>query len=472
LKGLKTRYEEFHKVRISPDALAAASRLSDRYISDRRLPDKAIDLIDEAASKAMLKSITMPPELIELSQKIDRVKADKEIAVSDQEFERAAQLRDEEETLREKYEEAARQVKVDYDQMPVVDSEAIAQIVSSWTRVPVSQLTAEETERLLKMDEELKRHVVGQEEAISAIAKSIRRARAGLKDPKRPIGSFIFLGPSGVGKTELAKRLAEFLFGDMDALVRIDMSEYLESHTVSRLLGSPPGYVGFGEGGQLTEPVRRKPHSVVLFDEIEKAHQDVLNTLLQILDDGQATDAQGRKIDFKNTVIVMTSNVGAEFISKETQMGFVTRNDTQASYDRIKTTVLDELKKRFRPEFLNRVDETVVFRPLSKEDLGSIVDILIGELNSRVTEKGMSLTLTKKVKDFLVEKGYDPKFGARPLRRTIEEHIESPLAEEVLRGKFSFGFAIKADLKKGLIVFTGKKTSEKKISVKEDALQN
>ena len=472
LKGLKTRYEEFHKVRISPDALAAASRLSDRYISDRRLPDKAIDLIDEAASKAMLKSITMPPELIELSQKIDRVKADKEIAVSDQEFERAAQLRDEEETLREKYEEAARQVKVDYDQMPVVDSEAIAQIVSSWTRVPVSQLTAEETERLLKMDEELKKHVVGQEEAISAIAKSIRRARAGLKDPKRPIGSFIFLGPSGVGKTELAKRLAEFLFGDMDALVRIDMSEYLESHTVSRLLGSPPGYVGFGEGGQLTEPVRRKPHSVVLFDEIEKAHQDVLNTLLQILDDGQATDAQGRKIDFKNTVIVMTSNVGAEFISKETQMGFVTRNDTQASYDRIKTTVLDELKKRFRPEFLNRVDETVVFRPLSKEDLGSIVDILIGELNSRVTEKGMSLTLTKKVKDFLVEKGYDPKFGARPLRRTIEEHIESPLAEEVLRGKFSFGFAIKADLKKGLIVFTGKKTSEKKISVKEDALQN
>lgn len=469
LKGLRGRYEDFHKVRIQDEALVAAARLSERYISDRHLPDKAIDLIDEASSKVMLKSLSTPPELIELTQELEKVKTDKEAAVSNQEFELAAQLRDKEDELKQKYEESARNIQLSYENLPVVDSEVIAEVVSAWTGVPVTQLTAEETERLLKMEEELKQRVIGQEEAVKLIAKSIRRARAGLKDPRRPIGSFIFLGPSGVGKTELAKRVAEFLFGDVDAMIRIDMSEYLEQHTVSRLMGSPPGYVGYGEGGQLTEPVRRKPHSVVLFDEVEKAHPDVLNTLLQILDDGQITDAQGRKVDFKNTVIVMTSNVGADLIRKETTIGFITRDDAQASYDRMKEKILDEMKKTFRPEFLNRVDETIVFRPLSKEDLSSIVDIMIGDLNQRLSEKDLSLLITDKVKGFLAEKGYDPKFGARPLRRTIEDYIEDPLSEEVLRGKFTSGMGIKADLKKGLIVFTGKKSQNVKAKLKAEA---
>lgn len=458
LKGLKSRYEDFHRVRILDDALVAAARLSERYISDRHLPDKAIDLIDEAASKIMLKSSVAPPELIKLTRDLEKVKTEKEAAVNNQEFELAAQLRDKEEELREQHEEVAKRLKdVPYDDLPLLDSEAVADVVSTWTGVPVTQLTEEETERLLKMEEEIGHKVVGQEEALRVIAKSIRRARAGIKNPRRPIGSFIFMGPSGVGKTELAKRLAEFMFGDMDAVVRIDMSEYLESHTVSRLLGSPPGYVGFGEGGQLTEAVRRRPHSVVLFDEVEKAHQDVLNSLLQILEDGSLTDAQGRKIDFKNTVIIMTSNVGAEFINKEASMGFVTKTDATASYERMKERVLDELKKKFRPEFLNRVDNTVVFRPLSKEDLANIVTIMIEELNQRLKERGLSLKINKKIKDFLVEKGYDPKFGARPLRRTIEDQIEDPLSEDVLRGKFGIGSNIKAELKKDKIIFSGTK---------------
>jgi len=469
LKGLKSRYEEFHKVRITDDALVSAARLSERYISDRHLPDKAIDLIDEASSKVMLQSHVAPPELTEILKEIEKVKAEKELAVANQEFEQAAQLRDQEDELRKKYEDTSSKITLAEENLPRVDSEVIAQVVSAWTGVPVTQLTAEETERLLKMEEELKKRIVGQDEAIASISKSLRRARAGLKDPRRPIGSFIFLGPSGVGKTELAKRVAEFLFGDMDAMVRIDMSEYLEQHTVSRLMGSPPGYVGYGEGGQLTEPVRRRPHAVVLFDEIEKAHQDVLNTLLQILDDGQLTDAQGRKVDFKNTVIVMTSNVGADLIRKETSFGFVTKVDARAGYERMKEQVLDEVKKTFRPEFLNRVDETIVFRPLSKEDLRSIVDILISDLNSRLSEKDLSLTVTVKVKDLLVEKGFDPKMGARPLRRTLEDYIEEPLSEEVLRGKFTFGMSIKADLKKGQIVFTGKKSAESKARIKEAA---
>ncbi len=471
LKGLKSRYEDFHKVRITDEALVAAARLSERYISDRRLPDKAIDLIDEASSRVMLKSQTAPPELVEITRELEKIKAEKESAINGQEFENAAKLRDLEEETRKKYEAAAGKIKINYENLPIVDQETIAEVVSAWTGVPVTQLTSEETERLLKMEDELKKLVIGQDEAIKLIAKSIRRARAGLKDPRRPIGSFIFLGPSGVGKTELAKRLAEFLFGDMDAMVRIDMSEYLESHTVSRMLGSPPGYVGFGEGGQLTEPVRRRPHSVVLFDEVEKAHQDVLNTLLQILDDGHATDAQGRKVDFKNTVIIMTSNVGADLIKKETGIGFVTRNDALASYDRMKEKILEEIKKTFRPEFLNRIDETVIFRPLSKEDLGQIVDIMIKDLNHRLSEKDLSLVITKKVSEFLVEKGYDPKFGARPLRRTIEDFIEDPLSEDVLRGKFTPGYQIKADLKKDVLVFTGKKGFRSK-PAKENALKS
>ncbi|MFA5113185.1 MAG: ATP-dependent Clp protease ATP-binding subunit [Candidatus Margulisiibacteriota bacterium] len=398
LKGLRARYEEFHKVKITDDALLAAGRLSARYIPDRFLPDKAIDLIDEAASRIMLKG----------------------------------------------------------GENKIVDAEVIAQVVSAWTSVPVTQLTAAETERLLKMEAELSAKVIGQEEAIKVIARSIRRARAGLKDPRRPIGSFIFLGPSGVGKTELAKRLAEFLFGETDAMIRLDMSEYLESHTVSRLVGSPPGYVGFGEGGQLTEPVRRRPHSVVLFDEIEKAHPDVMNILLQILDEGQVTDAQGHQIDFKNTVIIMTSNVGADLLRKESQIGFVTRDDAQAGYEKMKATVLEQLKKSFRPEFLNRVDESVVFRPLAKEDLAAIIDVMLAEVNQRLEEKGFLLVLSKKAKQFLVDKSYDPKYGARPLRRALEEKLEDPLSEEVLRGRFEFGTEIKADIKKEKMVFSGK----------------
>ncbi|MBN2058161.1 MAG: ATP-dependent Clp protease ATP-binding subunit [Candidatus Saganbacteria bacterium] len=459
LKGLRERYEDFHKVKITEDALVAAARLSARYISDRHMPDKAIDLIDEAASKVMLQSTKAPPELVEITKQIEDVKAQKTQAVEDQQFELAARLRDKEEALRLQYEAISKKLDgLSPEGYPEVDSEVIAQVVSVWTGVPVTQLTAEETERLLKMEEVLKQHVVGQDQAVAVVSRSIRRARAGLKDPKRPTGSFIFLGPSGVGKTELAKRLAEFLFGDMDAVVRIDMSEYLEQHSVSRLVGSPPGYVGFGEGGQLTEAIRRRPHSVVLFDEIEKAHQNVMNIMLQILDDGQITDSQGRQIDFKNTVIIMTSNVGAEFIRKETSIGFITRNDAESGYEKMKETVLEQLNKEFKPEFLNRVDEKVVFRPLSKQDLAAIVDIMIADMNQRLDEKGLAIQLAKKARDFLVDKSYDSKMGARPLRRAIQEFIEDPLSEEVLRGKFPYGSKISLKVEKDRISFKATRT--------------
>lgn len=458
LKGLRGRYEDFHKVRITEDALFAAARFSARYIADRHLPDKAIDLIDEAASKVMLQSSVAPPELVEVTGEIDKIKREKETAVENQEFEKAAVLRDKEDTLRLQYEAISKKITgIPREGYPVVNEEIIAQVVSAWTGVPVTQLTEEETARLLHMEDELKKRVVGQDEAIKVISKSIRRARAGLKDPKRPIGSFIFLGPSGVGKTELAKRVAEFLFGDVDAMIRIDMSEYMEQHNTSRMIGSPPGYVGFGEGGQLTEPVRRRPHSVVLFDEIEKAHPNVMNVLLQILDEGHITDAEGRQVDFKNTVIVMTSNVGAEFIRKESSMGFVTRDDAQSSYEKMKETVLEQLNKEFKPEFLNRIDEKVVFRPLSKEDLLVIVEIMIADINLRLEEKGILLNLTKKAKNYLVDQGYDPKMGARPLRRALEEHIENPLSEEVLKGRFGFGSKIKVTIEKDKLIFSGNK---------------
>lgn len=457
LKGLRGRYEDFHKVSITDDALVSAARLSVRYIADRFLPDKAIDLIDEAASKVMLKTKGIPPELVEISKELDDVRRKKEIAVEGQEFELAAQLRDKEEALKLQYEAVSHKlVSLSREGFAEVNSETIAQVVSAWTSVPLTQLTEEETERLLKMEDEIRKKVVGQDEAIKGIAKSIRRARAGLKDPHRPIGSFIFLGPSGVGKTELAKRLAEFLFGDIEALIRVDMSEFLESHTVSRLIGSPPGYVGFGEGGQLTEQVRRRPHSVILFDEIEKAHGDVMNVMLQILDDGKVTDAQGRAIDFKNTVIIMTSNVGASLITKETSIGFVTRSDAQASYEKMKDTVLEELKKGFRPEFLNRIDEKIVFRPLSKEDLLLILEVMLLDVNRRLEEKGISLVLGKKAKKLLVEKGFDPRLGARPLRRVVEEMIEDPLSEEILRGRFGYGIEVKTEVKEEKLLFTGK----------------
>lgn len=459
LKGIKDKYEDFHKVKITDDALVSAVRLSARYIADRHLPDKAIDLIDEASSKVMLRSSVAPPELIEIMKEIEKVKREKNQAADAQEFEKAALLRDKEESLLVQYEAISKKMGdlVAQEGYPEVNSEVIAQVVSVWTGVPVTQLTAEETERLMEMENTLKKRIIGQDDAVAVLAKSIRRARAGLKDPNRPIGSFIFLGPSGVGKTELAKRIAEFLFGDVEAMVRIDMSEFLEQHSVSRLVGSPPGYVGFGEGGQLTEQIRRKPHSVVLFDEVEKAHQNVMNIMLQILEDGHITDTQGRKVDFKNTVVIMTSNVGAEFIQKETSMGFVNRDDVKGTYDRMKTTVLDELKKHFKPEFLNRVDEKVVFRPLSKEDLVLIVAIMLSDINKRLEEKGINLKISKGVNEFLVEKAFDPKLGARPLRRAIQEYIEDPLSEEVLKGRYGFGSKITLKVDKDKIVFSGGK---------------
>ncbi len=457
LKGLRSRYEDFHKVKITDEAILSAARLSARYISERHLPDKAIDLIDEASSRVMLQSISAPPELVEIIRELEKVKHDKELAAQDQEFEKAAKLRDKEEALRLQYEAASKKIKgFTKENYPEVNREAIASLISSWTGVPVTQLTEEETERLMKMEEILSKRVIGQEEAIKVIAKSIRRARAGIKDPKRPTGSFLFMGPSGVGKTELAKRLAEFMFGDVDAVVRVDMSEYLESHTVSRLVGSPPGYVGYGEGGQLAEPVRRRPHSVVLLDEIEKAHVDVTNILLQVLDDGRLTDAQGHHIDFKNTIIIMTSNVGADLIKKDTSIGFLTKDEAKVGYERMKEKVLDEMKKKFRPEFLNRIDEQIVFRPLSKEDLAKIVDLMISDINARLIEKGLSISVSKKVKDFLVDKGFDPHFGARPLRRAIEDNIEDPLSEQILLGKFGYGTKIKVDIENGKPVFSGK----------------
>lgn len=474
LKGLRSRYEDFHKVRITDEAIVSSARLSARYISDRHLPDKAIDLIDEASSRVMLQSISAPPELVEITRELEKVKHDKDISAQNQEFEKAAKLRDKEEALRLQYEAASKKVKgFTKENYPEVNTEVIASLISSWTGVPVTQLTEEETERLMKMEESLGKRVIGQEEPIKVIAKSIRRARAGLKDPKRPIGSFLFMGPSGVGKTELAKRLAEFMFGDVDAIVRVDMSEYLESHTVSRLIGSPPGYVGYGEGGQLAEPVRRRPHSVVLLDEIEKAHLDVTNILLQILDDGRLTDAQGHHIDFKNTIIIMTSNVGADLIKKDTSIGFLTKDEAKIGYDRMKEKVLDEMKKKFRPEFLNRIDEQIVFRPLSKEDLSKIVDLMISDVNSRLIEKGLSILTTKKVKDFLVDKGYDPHFGARPLRRVIEDNIEDPLSEQILLGKFAYGTKIKVEVENDKLVFIGKPSAkaERTAEAKEKELQ-
>ena len=474
IKGLKTKYEEFHKVQITDDAIVVAARLSDRYITERKLPDKAIDLIDEASSKIMLKAIVAPPELLEINKQLESIREQKEEAVKNQEFELAAELRDKEADFKIKAEDFVKKsVQIPEDKRPVVDANAVAEVVAVWTGIPATQLTAEETARLIKMESELQKEVVGQEEGIKAIAKSIRRARTGLKNPNRPVGSFIFLGPSGVGKTYLAKKLAEFLFGDQDSLIRIDMSEYLESHSVSRLLGSPPGYVGYGEGGLLTEPVRRKPHSVVLFDEIEKAHRDVMNTLLQILDDGVATDAHGRKVDFKNTVIIMTSNVGAELFRKESSMGFITRNDAQSSYEKVKGQVLSQLEKEFKPEFLNRIDEKIVFKAISKEDLVTIVDLMIKELNVRLKEKEMTLTLSQKAKEFLADKGYDPKLGARPLRRVIEDYIEDPLSEDVLKGKIVFGSQIKGDLKDDKIVFSSKKPLNKEIIQElESIIQN
>ena len=455
LKGLRDAYEAHHKVKITEKAIENAVHLSHRYITERFLPDKAIDLMDEAASKVRLKNNTRPPEFKKLSKELEDVRKEKEAAVKNQEFEKAADLRDKEKDLEDKVDS----IKEDWEQEKgrsdsVVTAEDVANIVSNWTGIPVTKLEEEETQKLLRLEEELHKRVVGQDEAIKAVSEAVRRARAGLKDPGRPIGSFIFLGPTGVGKTELARTLAETMFDDEDAMIRVDMSEYMEKHAISRLVGSPPGYIGHEEGGQLTEPVRRRPYSVVLFDEIEKAHPDVFNILLQILEDGSLTDTHGRKVDFKNTVVIMTSNVGADFIEKQSQLGFKAVEDQEQKYEKMKEKVMTELRKTFRPEFLNRIDETIVFHSLSKEHIKKIADLMLDELRERLDEKDINIEVTEKAKDKIVEEGYDSEFGARPLRRAIQKLIENELSTRLLGGQIVEGDNVKVDENKGDLTFS------------------
>jgi ATP-dependent Clp protease ATP-binding subunit ClpC len=448
LRGLRDRYEAHHRCKISDEALHAAATLADRYIQDRHLPDKAIDLIDEAASRMRIKNMTAPPRYRELEEEITKVRGEKEEAIEAQEFEKAASLRDKERKLTQKKRELEEswQTEESVDQ-PQIGEDEIADIVSMWTGIPVFKLTEAESQKLIRMEDELHKRVIGQDEAIVAVSKSIRRARAGIKDPKRPTGSFIFLGPSGVGKTELARTLAEFLFGDEDAMIQVDMSEFMEKHSVSRLVGSPPGYIGYDEGGQLTEAVRRKPYSVVLLDEIEKAHPDVFNILLQILEDGKLTDAQGRKVDFRNTIVIMTSNIGAASISKNQSLGFSIGDDSGLSYEDMKDRVMSELKKVFRPELLNRIDEVIVFHKLTREEIKTIVDLLMRRLRDQMGEHAADVSLTEDAKELLVEKGYDPTMGARPLRRAIQRYIEDPLADFVLGREVTPGSTILVDKK-------------------------
>ncbi|MDQ2982460.1 MAG: ATP-dependent Clp protease ATP-binding subunit [Actinomycetota bacterium] len=450
LRGLRDRYEAHHRCKITDEALRASAVLADRYIQDRHLPDKAIDLIDEAASRMRIKTMSAPPRYRELEDEIDKVRKDKEDAIEAQEFEKAASLRDKERKLTQKKRELEENWRTSEgaEEQPEIGEEEIADIVSMWTGIPVFKLTEAESQKLIRMEHELHKRVIGQEEAIVAVSKSIRRARAGIKDPKRPTGSFIFLGPSGVGKTELARTLAEFLFGDEDAMIQVDMSEYMEKHSVSRLVGSPPGYIGYDEGGQLTEAVRRKPYSVVLLDEIEKAHPDVFNILLQILEDGKLTDAQGRKVDFRNTIVIMTSNIGAATISKNQTLGFSIGDDSGLSYEEMKDRIMGELKKVFRPELLNRIDEVIVFHKLSKEEIKFIVELMMGRLREQMVEHDAAIELTEDAKELLVEKGYDPTMGARPLRRAIQRFIEDPLADFVLGRSLEPGSTILVDRKK------------------------
>ncbi len=446
LKGLRDRYEAHHRVTIPDEAIEAAVHLSERYITDRFLPDKAIDLIDEAGSKVRLHSYTVPPSLKELEQQLEEARKEKDAAVQSQEFEKAASLRDTEQQLREKLEVTREEWKEkqgkEHSEVTVED---IATIVSTWTGVPVSKLTKTETERLLNMEEILHEHIIGQQEAVTAVSRAIRRARAGLKDPKRPIGSFIFLGPTGVGKTELARKLAEVMFGDDEAMIRIDMSEYMEKHATSRLVGSPPGYVGYEEGGQLTEQVLRKPYSVVLLDEVEKAHPEVFNILLQVLEDGRLTDSKGRIVDFRNTVLIMTSNVGASELQRNQYVGF-NIGDGEKDYADMKTKVMDELKKAFRPEFLNRIDEMIVFHSLEKKHMKDIVKLMIGELRDRLEEQGFAFSITDKSIEKIAEEGFDPEYGARPLRRSIQKNIEDLLSEELLKKTIQKGEKVKIGL--------------------------
>ena len=464
IKGLKPKYEEHHRLIISDEAIVAAVKLSSKYINDRFLPDKAIDVIDEASSKVRLKVSNLCPEGKELEKQLKALIKEKEDAIRNQEFEEASQLRDEEADLRDKIREVSAKWRDEHDaNKPTVTAENVAEVIAMMTGVPVTKLTEGESERLMKLEDTLHKRVVGQHDAIVAISKAIRRARVGLKAPNRPIGSFIFSGPTGVGKTELAKALAEAMFGSEDNMLRVDMSEFMEKHSTAKLIGSPPGYVGYDDGGHLSELVRKKPYSVVLFDEIEKAHPDVFNIMLQILDDGRLTDSKGRHVSFKNTVIIMTSNVGASMITNTSKLGFTTAEDeSKSKYEKLKETVSEEMKKAFRPEFLNRIDETIVFSHLSKEEIRQIVDLMLKDLFKRLSERGISIEVSDEVKDHLAENGYSEAYGARPLRRLIQRKMEDSLAEEILSGKYSEGDTIKVTLIDGKISFDKKAKRAKK----------
>ncbi len=459
LKGLRSRYEQHHQVTITDDAIKAAVKLSERYINDRFLPDKAIDLIDEAASKARLKSYTMPDEITKIEEQLNKLENEKEEAVKSEAFEEAGEIKKKQarkkarlEKLKQKWEDDKNSSNI------IVGEDEVADVVSAWTRIPVQRIAQAETERLIKLEETLHNRVIGQDEAVTAIAKAIRRGRVGLKDPNRPIGSFLFLGPTGVGKTELSKALADAMFGTESALIRVDMSEFMEKHTVSKLIGSPPGYVGYDEGGQLSEKVRRNPYSVILFDEVEKAHPDVFNVLLQVLDDGHITDSTGRVVDFKNTVIIMTSNAGAENIVAPKTLGFATATDEKQNHENMKSKVMDEVKRIFKPEFINRIDEIIVFHMLNKEQIAKIVDIMIDTVNKRTLEQmKISIELDDEAKKYIVEKGYDEKYGARPLRRTIQNEIEDNIAEKILEGKIKEGNKVKVSVKDGTLDFSLKR---------------
>jgi len=442
LKGLRDRYEAHHRVRYTDEALSLAVELSSRYISGRYLPDKAIDVMDEAGARVRMAATTKPPDLKAMEEEIERLNAEKELAVASQDFERAARLRDQAQKLRATVQATMRQWREKVEEAEgIVDAEVIAEVVSSMTGIPLTRLESEEAERLLRMEEEIHKRVVSQEEAIRAIAKAVRRSRSGLKDPRRPVGCFIFLGPTGVGKTLLARALAEFMFGEEDALIQIDMSEYMEKHNVSRLIGAPPGYVGYEEGGQLTEKIRRRPYAVVLLDEIEKAHPDVFNMLLQIMEEGRLTDSFGRHVDFKNVILIMTSNIGADMIKNQGGMGFV-KATGEETYEQMKERLMAVVERRFRPEFLNRLDDIIVLRHLTRHDLRKIVDLEFSYVANRLKDRGIAVELSDAAKEFLIDKGYSPEFGARPLRRAIENHVEDPLAEELLRGEFKEGSRI------------------------------
>ena len=461
LQGLQHKYELHHKARYSDDAIQSAVMLSERYLTGRFLPDKAIDIMDEAGAKARIGAMTRPPEFKQLELAVEEIRKEKEEAIGDQEYEKAAALRDEEKKKKGELDEKLEEWRAQSEEKTIdVDEDDIMAVISKWTGVPLQRMEEAEAAKLLRMEEDLKEHVIGQDEAVTAISKALRRSRADLKDPRRPIGSFIFLGPTGVGKTFLARNLAEFMFGDPDALIQIDMSEYMEKFTSSRLIGSPPGYVGYEEGGQLSEAVRRRPYSVVLFDEIEKAHPDVMHLLLQILEEGTVTDSLGRKVDFRNTIIIMTSNVGAELIKKQTALGFGAMENESADYEGMKVKILDQSKKVFKPEFLNRLDDLIVFHMLEKKDLVKIVDLEISKVIDRLKSREISVKIDNKAKDFLIEDGYDPEYGARPMRRSVEKHLEDPLAEHLLRGDVKDGdfVGVTFDKKENKLKFKAQKS--------------